>query len=205
VRNTSEIGLFKIISESGIGAGIRRIEAVTSIAALEHLTAYVTRVNDLATSLKVKPNNLETRVESLVNELTELKRGMESMQAKIAKAATSKLESNFKIVNGYRLLTAEFDGLNMKELREMIDKLKERPEPAVVVLASIFEEKVVIACGVSKDYIEKGINAGHIVKEVAMICGGNGGGRPDMATAGARDASKIEVGFEKVVSILKEK
>ena len=202
VKNTAEIGLFKITSESGIGAGIRRIEAVTSKGALEYLNNYQNRINDLATSLKAKPNNLETRVEGVVMELAEIKSKIESMQAKIAQASASNLESNVKTVNGYRLLTAQFEGLGMKELRDMIDMFKQRYDSGVIVLASVVENKVSLACGVTADYVKQGLNAGAIVKVVAQTCGGNGGGRPDMATAGAQDASQIEDGFKKVVAII---
>jgi len=204
VINTSEIGLFKISSESGIGAGIRRIEAVTSKAALEYLNNYQNRINDLATNLKAKPNNLETRIETLVAELSDLKRENESLKAQMANSKVTDLANQVEVINGFNVLTARIDDVAMNDLKTMIDEFKQKLESAVVVLASVVENKVSLACGITTDYVDKGLNAGKIVKEVAQICGGNGGGRPDMATAGASDASKIEDGFKKVVTIIEE-
>ena len=201
VANTSEIGLFKITSESGIGAGIRRIEAVTSKAAFEYLSVYMSRVNDLATSLKAKPNNLEIRVETLVSELAELKRENESLKSQMAHAKVADLANSVVVVNGFNVLTARVDGVTMNDLKTMIDEFKQKLGSAVVVLASSVDDKVALACGVTADYVKQGVNAGKIVKEVAMICGGNGGGRPDMATAGGSDAGKIKEGFAKVATI----
>lgn len=204
VKNTAEIGLFKITSESGIGAGIRRIEAVTSKAALEYLNNYQNRINDLATSLKAKPNNLETRVETIVGELADLKRENESLKSQMANAKVAVLTSQVVVTNGFNVLTAQIDGIAMNDLKAMIDEFKQKLGSAVIVLASAVDGKVALACGLTKDYVDQGLNAGKIVKEVAIICGGNGGGRPDMATAGATDASQIEAGLAKVAEILAE-
>ena len=202
VVNTSEIGLFKITSESGIGAGVRRIEAVTSKRAMAFLLHYQMRVNNLAASLKAKPNNLETRIETLVSDLSEMRRENASLKAQMANSKVADLVNEVQVVNGLNVLTARIDGVGMNDLKTMIDELKQKLGNAVIVLASSVDEKVALACGVTDDYMKKGINAGMIVKAVAMICGGNGGGRSDMATAGARDVSKIEEGFAKVVSII---
>ena len=202
VNHTTDIGLFKIVSESGIGAGVRRIEAVTSIKAFEYLNTYQNRINTLAASLKAKPNNLETRVEGLVGELGNLKREMESLKAQMANAKVSDLTSQVTVVNGINVLTARIDDIAMNDLKTMIDEFKQKIGTVVIVLASVKDGKVNLACGVTTDYVDQGLNAGKIVKEVAIICGGNGGGRPDMATAGATDASQIEAGFEKVAEML---
>jgi len=202
VSNTAEIGLFKIISESGIGAGIRRIEAVTSKGAFDYLNTYLIRVNELATRLKAKPNNLENRVDTLVSDLSELKRENESLKAQMANVAVSDLASQVEVVNGINLLTARLDGVAMNDLKTMIDEFKQKLADVVIVLASEVEGKVSLACGVTPEYVKQGLNAGKIVKEVAMICGGNGGGRPDMATAGAKEADKIETALEKVKELL---
>jgi alanyl-tRNA synthetase len=108
------------------------------------------------------------------------------------------------VVNGKNLLAARVDGIQMNDLKTMIDEFKQKLGSAVIVLASAVDGKVALACGVTKDYVEQGQNAGKIVKEVAVICGGNGGGRPDMATAGATDVSQIEAGLAKVAEILSE-
>ena len=201
VANTSEIGLFKVTSESGIGAGIRRIEAVTSKAAFKYLNAYPIRIDKLAASLKAKPNHLETRVDGLVSEITELKRENESLKAQMANAKVADLANQVQIINGFNVLTARIDGIGMNDLKAMIDEFKQKLEDVVIVLASATDEKVSLACGVTTNYVKKGVNAGKIVKEVAIICGGNGGGRPDLATAGAKESDKIEAGFAKVVTL----
>ena len=205
VDNTSEIGLFKITSESGIGAGIRRIEAVTSKAAFEYLNTYPRRINKLATHLKTKPNNLEARIETLTADLLELKHENDALKAQMANAKVADLAKEVRVVNGFNILTARIDGVAMNDLKTMIDAFKQKLNHAVIVLASTTADKVSLACGVTADYVKQGLNAGKIVKEVAIICGGNGGGRPDMATAGASDASKIGEGFAKVDAIIEEK
>jgi alanyl-tRNA synthetase len=204
VVNTSEIGLFKIVSESGIGAGVRRIEAVTSKAALDYLNAYAMRINDISVYLKAKPANLETRIETLVSDLAEMRRENDALKAQMANAKVADLTNDVQVINGFTVLTARIDGVAMSDLKTMIDELKQKLGHAVIVLASVSEDKVSLACGVTADYTKQGLNAGKLIKEVAMICGGNGGGRPDMATAGGSDANKIGEGFAKVVSILKE-
>ena len=205
VADTSDIGLFKITSEAGIGAGIRRIEAVTSKAAFDYLNTYETRINDLATSLKAKPHNLEVRVTTVLTELAELKRENESLKNQMANAKVADLVQDVVVVNGFNVLTARIDGVVMNDLKTMVDELKQKLGSAIVVLASANQDKVALACGVTADYTKQGINAGQLVKEVALICGGNGGGRADMATAGAPDMSKIEAGLAKVGAIIEEK
>jgi len=202
VRNTSEIGMFKITSESGIGAGVRRIEAVTFASAYNYVNSYINRFNQLAQTLKAKPANLETRIEGLMTDLAELKRENESLKSQIANSKVADLANQVEVVNGINLLTARIDGVAMNDLKAMIDEFKQKLSDVVIVLASYVDDKVSLACGVTPSYVEQGINAGKIVKEVAMICGGNGGGRPDMATAGAKDADKIEAGLSKVSELL---
>jgi len=204
VKNTSEIGMFKIISESGIGAGIRRIEAATFAKAYHYVNEYIDRFNEIAQILKSKPEQLEARAESLMKELSELKRENESLKAQMANAKVDNLVNEVEIINGYNVLTARVVDVAMNDLKKMIDELKQKLDNVVIVLASVINGKVALACGISDDYIQQGLNASKIVKEVALICGGNGGGRPDMATAGGVDTSKIDKGFEKVVAIIEE-
>jgi len=204
VKNTSEIGMFKITSESGIGAGVRRIEAVTFAEAYQYVNNYINRFNNIALTLKSKPELLEARAESLMNEISELKRENESYKAQIANSKVANLINEVQVVNGYNVLTARIDGIAMNDLKKMIDEFKQKLGSAVVVLASVNESKVSLVCGVSDDYVKKGLNASGIVKEVAKICDGNGGGRPNMATAGARDITRIEESLTKVMAIIEE-
>ena len=204
VLNTSEIGMFKITSESGIGAGIRRIEAVTFANAYHYVNEYINRFNGLVKQLKTKPENIETRLEGLITELTTLKRENESLKQQMANSKVADLANEVKNINGINVLTARIDNVAMNDLKNMIDEFKQKLEHVVIVLASVVDEKVALACGVTPDYVKQGLNAGKIIKEVAMICGGNGGGRPDMATAGAKESSKIVAGFDKVIAIIEE-
>jgi len=202
VSNTIDIGLFKITSESGIGAGVRRIEALTSKAAFEYLNNYVTRLNNLSTTLKAKPSNLETRIATLINELVDIKRENESLKSQIANAKVSDLVNSIDVIGSYNVLMSRIDGISMNDLKAMVDSFKQKLSSAIIVLASSVDDKVNLVCGVTPDYVKEGINAGKLVKEIAITCGGNGGGRPDMATAGAKDAGKIEDGFTKVREML---
>ena len=203
VSNTSEIGLFKIISESGIGAGTRRIEAVTGQAAFEYMNTFINRFAAVAETLKTKPALLEERVECVLDELKEAHRENESLKSKLSHIKKKEIVNNTHEVNGFTVLTANLVDVDMNHLRQMIDEFKQQLTSAVIVLASAVDGKVAISCGVTNDYVKQGVHAGKIVKEVASICGGGGGGRPDMAQAGAKDASKINEALQNVDEWLK--
>ena len=203
VSNTSEIGLFKIISESGIGAGTRRIEAVTGQAAFEYMNTYIQRFTAVSDTLKTKPALLEERVEGVLEELKEAHRENESLKSKLSHLKMKEIVNNTHEVNGFTVLTANLVDVDMNHLRQMIDEFKQKLNSAVIVLASAVNGKVAISCGVTSDYVKQGVHAGKIVKEVATICGGGGGGRPDMAQAGAKDASKINEALQNVDEWLK--
>ena len=203
VSNTSEIGLFKIISESGIGAGTRRIEAVTGQAAFEYMNTFINRFAAVAETLKTKPALLEERLEGVLDELKEAHRENESLKSKLSHLKMKEIVNNTHEVNGFTVLTANLVDVDMNHLRQMIDEFKQQLTSAVIVLASAVDGKVAISCGVTNDYVKQGVHAGKIVKEVASICGGGGGGRPDMAQAGAKDASKINEALQNVDEWLK--
>lgn len=203
VLNTSEIGLFKIISESGIGAGTRRIEAVTGQGAFEYMNTFIDRFTQVAETLKTKPALLEERVEGILEELKEAHRENESLKSKLSHLKMKEIVNNTREVAGLTVLTANLVDVDMNHLRQMVDEFKQQLNSAVIVLASAVEGKVAISCGVTSDYVKQGVHAGKIVKEVATICGGGGGGRPDMAQAGAKDASKIELALQSVDEWLK--
>lgn len=198
VMNSSEIGLFKIVSESGIGAGTRRIEAVTGKAAYMYMNAFMDRFSAISETLKTKPAMLEERVEGLLEELKEAHRENDSLKSKLSHLKMSEIVNNTHEVEGVTVLTAHLKDVDMNNLRQMVDEFKQKLNSAVIVLASAVDGKVAITCGVTDDNVKKGLHAGKIVKEVASICGGGGGGRPDMAQAGAKDASKIEEALKNV-------
>jgi len=191
VVNTSEIGLFKIVSEGGIGAGTRRIEAVTSQAAYEMLNEQISIMKDAAAKLKANPKDLSVKVDSVLAELKTVQRENESLAKKLSNIEAMSIADKAQQVNGVTVLASTVDGMDMNNLREMADELKNKLGSCVIVLGSAHEGKVNLIAGVSKDLNEKGFHAGKIIKEVASICGGGGGGRPDMAQAGGKDPSKL--------------
>ncbi|ALC89841.1 alanine--tRNA ligase [Bacillus sp. FJAT-18017] len=192
VPNTSVIGLFKIVAESGIGAGTRRIEAVTGEAAYELLNSQVGLLKDSAEKLKANPKDLPSRIDGLLGELKQLQRENESLSAKLGHIEASNLTTKAKQVNGITLLSASVQGQDVPGLRGMADDLKQKLGSAVIVLGSANEGKVNLIAAVTQDLIGKGYHAGKLVKEVAVRCEGSGGGRPDMAQAGGKDPAKLE-------------
>ncbi|WP_010678230.1 alanine--tRNA ligase [Bacillus timonensis] len=192
VPNTSTIGLFKIVSESGIGAGTRRIEAVTGKAAYHVINDQVKMLQEAANLLKTKPAEVSTRIEALQHEVRNLHRENESLSAKLGNIEAGSLVDKAKEINGVTVLYSKVNAQDMNNLRGMVDDLKQKLGSAVIVLGSVNEDKVNITAGVTKDLIEKGFHAGKLIKEVATRCGGGGGGRPDMAQAGGKNPDQLE-------------
>ncbi|WP_294740576.1 alanine--tRNA ligase [uncultured Exiguobacterium sp.] len=192
VGNTAEIGLFKIVSESGIGAGTRRIEAVTGAGAYRVMNQHLETLEQAAAVLKTKTTEVPVRIEALQQQLRETERANESLQAKLANIEAASLKDDVEEINGVRVLAKRVDVSDMDALRGMMDELKGSLGSAIIVLGSAQGEKVNLVASVSKDLIDQGYHAGKLIKEVATRCGGGGGGRPDMAQAGGKDASKLE-------------
>ncbi|MEK5381476.1 alanine--tRNA ligase [Niallia sp. FSL W8-0635] len=203
VDNTSAIGLFKIVSEAGIGAGTRRIEAVTGQAAYQQLTDQIHLLKEAANKLKTSPKDVSTRIDSLLTEVKQLQRENESLAAKISNIEAGNLVDKVKIINDVPVLAASIPNVDMNNLRTMADELKQKIGSVVLVLGSANEGKVNIIAGVTKDLMDRGFHAGKIVKEVASICGGGGGGRPDMAQAGGKDPSKLKDAIDFVEDYVK--
>jgi alanyl-tRNA synthetase len=192
VPNTSVIGLFKIVSETGIGAGTRRIEAVTGEGAYTLLNDQVGLLKEAAEKMKTNIKEVPNRLDSLLAEMKQMQRENESLSAKLGNIEARSLVSNAQEINGVTVLSAKVNAGDMNNLRNMADDIKQKLGSAVIVLGSVDEDKVNIIAGVTKDLIEKGFHAGKLVKEVASRCGGGGGGRPDMAQAGGKDPEKLE-------------
>jgi len=192
VGNTAEIGLFKIVSESGIGAGTRRIEAVTGAGAYRVMNQHLETLEQAAAVLKTKTTEVPVRIEALQQQLRETERANESLQAKLANIEAASLKDDVEEINGVRVLAKRVDVSDMDALRGMMDELKSSLGSAIIVLGSAQGEKVNLVASVSKDLIDQGYHAGKLIKEVATRCGGGGGGRPDIAQAGGKDASKLE-------------
>ncbi len=203
VDNTSTIGLFKIVTEAGIGAGTRRIEAVTGQAAYQQLTEQLNILKDAAGKLKTNPKDVGTRIDTIQAELKQLQRENESLAAKLSNIEAGNLVDQVKDVDGINVLTANIKGVDMNNLRTMADDLKQKLESGIIVLGSANDDKVNLIAAVTKDLMDKGYHAGKIIKEVATRCGGGGGGRPDMAQAGGKDPSKLQEALNHVEEYIK--
>ena len=205
VRNTSEIGLFKLVSEGGIGAGTRRIEAVTSKKAFEFLNGKMKILKQVSNLVKANDDQQITeRVQSLQQEVSNLEKENESLSTKIANIEASSILEKVEDITGVPVLAEHVNVKDMNQLRNMVDDLKQKLDSAVILLATENNGKVQLAAGVSKDFVEKGIHAGKLIKEAATICGGGGGGRPDMAQAGGSDPSKIQEALTSAQAFVKK-
>lgn len=192
VSNTSQIGLFKLLGESGIGSGVRRIEAVTGKHAYNYMEEQHDLLKQSAALLKSNTSDVPKRIEALFAQTKELARENESLQAKLSRIEAGSLESQAKAVNGISVLAAKVSAPSMDALRGIVDELKVKLPSSVIVLGAVQDDKVNLVAAVSADLVKKGLHAGKIVKEAAVHCGGSGGGRPDMAQAGGKDASKLD-------------
>ena len=193
VDNTGRIGLFKILSESSVAAGVRRIEAVTGLNALRYLDETLAQLGAVASALKVtSTSGLAQRAEQMAAELKEKDRTIESLNAKMADMRINGLFEGAKEINGVRVITALFSATPANALRTMCDKIRDSAPNVVAVLAATQDGKANIAVTVGKDAQQKGLNAGKIVREVAKVAGGNGGGKAEFAMAGAKDLTKLD-------------
>ncbi|WP_322904603.1 alanine--tRNA ligase [Paenibacillus campi] len=196
VDNTSRIGLFKIVSESGIGSGVRRIEAVTGRLAYMFLDSQLDILKQAASQLKSNVHDVPKRIEALNQQVRDLSRENESLQSKLSLIEAGQLTDQVETAGSTQLLATEVQAPSMDALRGLADELKMKLPEAVLVLGAAIEDKVNFVVVVPKSGIERGLHAGKLVKEVAAICGGGGGGRPDMAQAGGKDASKLGEALE---------
>ena len=203
VSNTGNVGLFKILSESGVAAGVRRIEGVTGYNVIELIDKNENTIKTVAETLKANPSEINQKAVSLNEEIKSVKRELESLKSKLANSKLDDVINNAEEINGIKVITARLDdGLDMNSLRNVGDNIKQKFESAVVVLASAAGDKVNLISMATKSAIEKGADAGNIIREVAKTTGGGGGGKPDSAQAGGKDASKIAEALEKVREIL---
>ena len=197
VRRTGDIGLFKIVAESGVAAGIRRVEAVTGDNALAYLQGLEHTVDRLAATLKVTPTEVGTRVNAVLDQVRSLEKELAALKGKLASAQGDELMSQAVDINGLKVLAARLEGADAKTLRETMDKLKDKLKTAAIVLAAVDGDKVQLAAGVTADSVGK-VKAGELVNFVAQQVGGKGGGKPDMAMAGGTDASKLAGALQSV-------
>ncbi len=187
---TGDIGLFRIVSESGTAAGVRRIEAVTGQGAIESLHAQSDQLHDIAQLLKGDSQNLGEKVRSVLDKTRQLEKELQQLKEQQAALESASLSGKAEDINGVKLLVSELAGVEPKMLRTMVDDLKNQLGSTVIVLATVAEGKVSLIAGVSKDVTDR-VKAGELVGMVAQQVGGKGGGRPDMAQAGGTDASAL--------------
>jgi len=188
--NTADVGLFKLLSESGVAAGVRRIEAVTGEGAYVVVQEQEKQLREVAGIIKSADLNVADKVGKLNDRMKELEKELEKLKGKMSQAGAGDLLSNAADIAGVKLLAQVMDGLDAKDLRSLGDNLKEKMDSGIIVLGSSKDGRVSLLCMVTKDLVDR-YKAGDIIKEVAAVTGGSGGGRPDMAQAGGKDASKL--------------
>jgi len=204
VSRTGDIGLFKITSESGVAAGVRRIEATTGEGALNLIKTQQSLISSLANDLKAPASELAAKVAQLSDYAKSLEKELARLKSKLASSQGDDLATQAIEVAGFKVLSATLDGADANTLRETMDKLKDKLKSAAIVLASVSDGKVSLAAGVTADLISK-IKAGELVNFVAGQVGGKGGGKPDMAMAGGTDASKLPQALASVADWVKTK
>ncbi|MDP4095224.1 alanine--tRNA ligase [Paenibacillus sp. P96] len=202
VGNTSQIGLFKLMSESGIGSGVRRIEAVTGRYAYEYSEGQLELLKTASALLKSNVNEVPKRIEGLHQQIKELSRENESLQGKLSAIEAGQLTDKVVQAGGTQLLAVRVQASTMDSLRAIADELKVTLPSTVLVLGAAMEDKVNFVVAVPVEQVKAGLHAGKLVKEIAAVTGGGGGGRPDMAQAGGRDASKLDEALALAVKLV---
>ncbi|CCF96829.1 alanine--tRNA ligase [Ralstonia solanacearum] len=204
VARTGDIGLFKIVGESGVAAGIRRVEAITGDNVLHYLQTLDTRVSEAAAALRAQPSELTQRIVQVQDQVKSLEKELERLKSKLAASQGDELAEQAVDVAGIKVLAAKLDGADAKTLRETMDKLKDKLKTAAIVLGSVSEGKVALIAGVTADATGK-IKAGELVNFVAQQVGGKGGGRPDMAQAGGTEPDKLPQALAGVTAWVQQK
>jgi alanyl-tRNA synthetase len=204
VDNTAKIGLFHINSESSVAAGVRRIEAVTGAGVLSVIENYINLVTETSDALKsANINDVAKRANAVMTELKETQKALEKAEAQIANAKLGSILDGAVTVNDIRVVAKELKNTTPDELRKMADTVKADNSDVVAVFASVNGEKLTFCAACGKDAISKGAHAGNLVREIAKITGGNGGGKPDSAMAGGKDAAKLQEALDAVANTVK--
>ncbi len=202
LTNSAEVNGFKIISESGVASGVRRIEAITGNESIKYNKNLEETINKISGLLKSNKNNVVSKVESLLEENKKLQKELESLKAKASAGIADEILKDVIDINGVSTLIAKVSNKNMNELRELGDQLKEKSSSIVLVLLGEQDGKVSIVCMATDDLVKKGVHAGNVVKEVAPVVDGRGGGRPNMAQAGGSNVGKISEAIQKAKEVL---
>jgi alanyl-tRNA synthetase len=204
VKRTGDIGFFKIVSESGVAAGIRRIEAVTGEGALAWVQQQEAKLSEAASVLKAPVGEVTTRLAQVLDNVRALERELGRLKSKLASSQGEDLAAQAVQVKGAKVLAATLEGADPKTLRETMDKLKDRLKSAAIVLGAVNDGKVSLIAGVTSDLTAK-VKAGELVNYVAQQVGGKGGGRPDMAQAGGTEPAKLPNALESVRNWVEER
>ncbi|NMB15350.1 MAG: alanine--tRNA ligase, partial [Gallicola sp.] len=205
VRTTSDIQMLKIMSESSVASGIRRIEAITGREVYKHMTSSDRVLSNVGTLLKAAPEELDRRIAELQSENKGLQKEVHNLkQEESAKSLNDVLDQAAELSNGSKVVAFQFEDMDMDTIRGLGDKIRDQIASGVIVLSTVKEGKLNFIAMVTKDLIEKGVFAGNIVKQVAQITGGNGGGRKDFAAAGGKDISKVDEALGQVKTIVEQ-
>ena len=204
LKQSAEACLFRLVSESGVASGVRRIEAVTGQAALDAVREQDEILARASQLVKAPVNELPHRLESLLNRTRELEKAIEAEQARKTAGAADELVAKSIQAGTFKILAARLDVPDADQLRQAADRLREKIAPAVIVLASAQDGKVALVAMASPEAVKAGANAGNLIREAAKITGGGGGGRPDMAQAGGKDVSAIESALAAAVELAKK-
>ncbi len=202
IDNSGKIGLFKIISEAGIASGIRRIEAYTWKNALVHVKDKESIIKKAALSLKTNDKELVSRINYLQDELKEKEKEISRLNNKLASSKEDEILNSVEEIKGFKVARGSLNGVDGDTLRNLADKIKNKLNSGVVVLGSNYEGKAIFIAMASKDLVKQGVHCGKIVKEVAKIAGGGGGGRPDMAQAGGKNGNMVEEAINRIKNIM---
>ena len=204
MARTGDIGLFKIVSEGGVAAGVRRVEAITGANALAYLQDLESTVHSAAATLKAPAAELQGRLAQVLDQVKALEREVGSLKGKLASSKGDELLAQAIEVKGVKVLAAKLDGADAKTLRDTMDKLKDKLKSAAIVLAAVDGAKVQLAAGVTADAMGK-VKAGELVNFVAQQVGGKGGGKPDLAMAGGTDAAALPAALQSVQAWVSER
>lgn len=204
LSNISEIGLFKIVSEGGVAAGVRRIEALTGQGAINYYHSIEHTLNAIADIARCEVGQVETRIQSLLDDMKELKRENDQLKSKAASSIVDDLLKEKKKIKEVEVVVNRVEGFDANRLRDLGDKLQDRLSNGVVVLASDFEGKVLLSVMASDNAVKQGAHAGKTISTIAKLVGGGGGGKPQIAQAGGRDVTKINEALDKAIELLGE-
>ncbi len=202
LTNTAQCGLFKLVSESGVAAGVRRIEAVTGGGVLEYIHHNDAQLAQAAQVLKTNPHDVAEKAEAVMAELKDAKKMLDSFQEKMAAAKARNVMTGVKHLGEVNVVVAQVDGVSVNEMKSMADNIKQEMVNGVVVLAANTDGKITFLAMAMPEAVQKGVHAGNIIKEITAIAGGRGGGKPDMAQGGGKDANKIDDALAQVDEIV---